>query len=104
MCWKLSGEISDILADFRSDNFQHILRVMNTRAQSRKWYLEQSNWIISDEIADTDDGTAEDEQNEEEQNIDVIPTVPALKSDNPDEKESCPVCREEFELGFKHDD
>merc|ERR1712083_17346 len=41
---------------------------------------------------------------EEEENVDVIPSVPALKSENPDEKESCPVCREEFELEFKHDD
>ena len=55
--------------------------------------LQQSNWIISDEIEDTDDGTAEDEENQEDPNVDLVPSVPALQSDNPDEKESCPVCR-----------
>ena len=56
-------------------------------------YLEQSNWIISDEIEDTDDGTAEDEETKDESNADLVPSVPALQSENPDEKEACPVCR-----------
>ena len=56
-------------------------------------YLEQSNWIISDEIEDTDDGTAEDEETKDESNADIVPSVPALQSENPDEKEACPVCR-----------
>ena len=49
--------------------------------------------IISDEIEDTDDGTAEDEETKDESNADIVPSVPALQSENPDEKEACPVCR-----------
>ena len=56
-------------------------------------YLEQSNWIISDEIEDTDDGTAEDEETKDESNAEIVPSVPALQNENPDEKETCPVCR-----------
>merc|ERR1712203_792082 len=56
-------------------------------------YLEKSHWIISDEDGDACD-----------QNSEITPTVPALKSDISYENESCPICREEFTQQFKHDD
>merc|ERR1711997_912145 len=62
------------------------------------------NWIISDEIEDTDDGTAEDEETKDESNADIVPSVPALQNESPDKKETCPVCREQFTQEFKHDD
>ena len=51
-----------------------------------------------------DDGTAEDDQNDEDENAEIIPSVPALKNENPEDKEICPVCREHFTQEFKHDD
>jgi len=58
-------------------------------------YLEKSHWIISDE---DENGDACD------QNSEITPTVPALKSDISYKNESCPICREEFAQEFKHDD
>merc|ERR1711956_207153 len=54
-------------------------------------YLEKSHWIISDEDAC-------------DENSEITPTVPALKSDISNVNENCPVCREEFTQEFKHDD
>ena len=62
------------------------------RAQSRRWYLGQSDWIISHEI---EDNVADllDEANENENADELIPTVP--KDDNP-ANNRCPVCKEDF--------
>jgi len=67
-------------------------QVLHKRAQSRRWYLGQSDWIISHEI---EDNVADllDEANENENADEIIPTVP--KSTNPSENR-CPVCKEDF--------
>merc|ERR1711990_1368430 len=53
------------------------------KAQSRKWFFEKRDWIVSDEV-------------EEEM---VIPTV-AVEGNNK-ENTVCPVCREEFDTFYK---
>lgn len=69
------------------------------RAQSRKWYLEKSNWIISNEIEDTIDEPIE-EGHFKEAEVE-IPSVPANKDP---EMNKCPVCFEDFEQFFKEED
>ena len=64
------------------------------RAQSRKWYFEKADWIVSDEIEDenADDTVEEEEKAEEEVEI---KTVAVTKGE--DVNKVCPVCREEFD-------
>jgi len=63
------------------------------RAQSRKWYFEKADWIVSDEIEDENaDDTMEEEEKEAEEI--VISTVAVSKGE---EVGVCPVCREEFD-------
>ena len=66
------------------------------RAQSRRWYFEKADWIVSDEIEDenTDEVIEAEESKEEEV---PISTVPFLDERN----KVCPVCREEFSRFFK---
>ena len=70
------------------------------RAQSRRWYLEQRDWIISNEIDDNLNEAFEEDGDNAEQSEAEIPTVPA--SANPDENR-CPVCHEDFDQLFKED-
>ena len=65
------------------------------RAQSRKWYFEKVDWIMSDEIEDEVEEIEEDMIAEEEM---VISTVAVKEGDN---GSTCPVCREEFEQIYK---
>jgi len=65
------------------------------RAQSRKWYFEKVDWIMSDEIEDEVEEMEEDMIAEEEV---VISTVAVREGDN---GSTCPVCREEFEQIYK---
>merc|ERR1719431_1306870 len=65
------------------------------RAQSRKWYFEKVDWIMSDEIEDEVEEIEEDMIAEEEV---VISTVAVKEGDN---GSTCPVCREEFEQIYK---
>ena len=64
------------------------------RAQSRKWYFEKADWIVSDEIEDenADDTIEEEEKAEEEVEI---KTVAVTKGE--EVNKVCPVCREEFD-------
>merc|ERR1740128_1602794 len=67
------------------------------KAQSRKWYFEKRDWIVSDEIEDEAEDLTEEELVAEEEL--VIPTV-AVEGDKK-EKHVCPVCREEFDTFYK---
>merc|ERR1719154_83935 len=71
------------------------------RAQSRKWYLEKVDWIMSDEIEDeaAEDLTEEDLIAEEEI---VISTVAVVEGEG--NTSVCPVCREEFDQFYKQGD
>ena len=73
--------------DFRSRflyNQKEFLRFLKIMFTFFSRYLEKSHWIISDE---DENGDACD------QNSEITPTVPALKSDISYENESCPICR-----------
>ena len=101
------------------------------KAQSRKWYFERIDWIISEEIEDEDKGTVAPEKYVEEryQNLFVpvfpdgladdpngeggergvspagLPSVPVSEVESVRAVESaCPVCNEEFEQFFKEED
>eukprot|EP00096_Caligus_rogercresseyi_P003843 TRINITY_DN1758_c0_g1_i10.p1 TRINITY_DN1758_c0_g1~~TRINITY_DN1758_c0_g1_i10.p1 ORF type:complete len:698 (+),score=329.85 TRINITY_DN1758_c0_g1_i10:464-2557(+) len=67
------------------------------KAQSRRWYFERMDWIVSDEIEEEDKENTNTEPHETEKEI---PTVPARKST---EENTCPVCKEEFEEFYKDD-
>ena len=66
------------------------------RAQSRKWYFEKADWIVSDEIEDENTEEAIEEEENKEEEV-VISTVPFVEGRN----KVCPVCREEFSQFFK---
>merc|ERR1712048_664107 len=66
------------------------------RAQSRKWYFEKADWIVSDEIEDEAEETTEEEEKEEEI---VISTVAVGDSDL--KNLTCPVCGDEFGQFYK---
>ena len=66
------------------------------RAQSRKWYFEKADWIVSDEIEDEAEETIEEEDKEEEL---VISTVAVGDTDL--KNSVCPVCRDEFGQFYK---
>jgi pre-mRNA cleavage complex 2 protein Pcf11 len=70
------------------------------RAQSRKWYFEQADWIISDEIEDNVNVALDEELAAAESNKPEIPTVPASTDTN---ENTCPVCHEEFDQFFKEE-
>ena len=65
------------------------------RAQSRKWYFEKADWIVSDEIEDEAEETTEEEEKEEEI---VISTVAVGDSDL---NSVCPGCGDEFGQFYK---
>ena len=67
------------------------------RAQSRKWYFEKNDWIMSDEIEDetVEEMTEEDMIAEE----DIVISTVAVKEGEGDSH--CPVCREEFDQFYK---
>lgn len=67
------------------------------KAQSRKWYIEKRDWIVSDEIEDENEEMTEEELDAEEEI--VIPTV-AVEADKK-ENSTCPVCREDFDTFYK---
>merc|ERR1711990_306676 len=67
------------------------------KAQSRKWYFEKRDWIVSDEVEDETEEMIEEELVAEEEM--VIPTV-AVAGNNK-ENTVCPVCREEFDTFYK---
>merc|ERR1712088_1288246 len=67
------------------------------KAQSRKWYFEKRDWIVSDEVEDETEEMTEEELVAEEEM--VIPTV-AVEGDKK-ENTVCPVCREEFDTFYK---
>ena len=66
------------------------------RAQSRKWYFEKADWIVSDEIEDENGDEAMEEEEAKEEEV-PISTVPFVEGRN----KVCPVCREEFSQFFK---
>ena len=66
------------------------------RAQSRKWYFEKADWIVSDEIEDENGDEAMEEEEAKEEEV-TISTVPFVEGRN----KVCPVCREEFSQFFK---
>lgn len=70
------------------------------RAQSRKWYLELSNWIISNEIDDNTEESNNEEKTANDAESEVQPSVPATGDP---EMDKCPVCFEDFETFFKED-
>lgn len=68
------------------------------KAQSRRWYYEKNDWIVSDEIEDD-----EQEMTEEEIILEQsfeIPTIP-VKTDGSGGEEECPVCLEQFNQVYK---
>merc|ERR1719234_2464565 len=67
------------------------------KAQSRKWFFEKRDWIVSDEVEDESEEMTEEELVAEEEV--VIPTV-AVEEDKK-ENTACPVCREEFDTFYK---
>lgn len=68
------------------------------RAHSRRWYLKNSDWIISHEIEDHINELQDDDENEPMEQ--EVPTVP--KSSNPKEN-TCPVCKEDFVEIYKEE-
>lgn len=69
------------------------------RAQSRKWYFEKRDWVVSDEIEEQEETEAQGIEEQEEKI--VIPTIPLTDTK---EVKSCPVCREDFDQFFKQGD
>ena len=67
------------------------------KAQSRKWFFEKRDWIVSDELEDGTEELTEEELVAEEEL--VIPTV-AVEADKK-ENTVCPVCRETFATFYK---
>ncbi|CAB4069141.1 PCF11 [Lepeophtheirus salmonis] len=67
------------------------------KAQSRRWYFERMDWIVSDEIEEEDKENTNTEPSVAEK---VIPTVPASQVK---EENTCPICKEEFEQFYKDD-
>ena len=70
------------------------------KVQSRKWYLDWTDWKISDEIDETNDGTEANDVGEDTEKEVEVSSVPAgpKKEDN-----TCPVCQEEFDQSFKQE-
>ena len=87
------------------------------RAQSRKWYFERLEWIISEEIEDEDskgdgmggeDGEDGGDRGASPSALKNQPSVPVDQDGAADNSSSasavqCPVCNEEFEQFFKQD-
>ena len=69
------------------------------KAQSRRWYYEKADWIVSDEIEDEELDLTEDEVILE-QSLEV-PTVKVVAGDTGGDHETCPVCMEQFSQVFK---
>ena len=74
-------------------------QTQHKKAQSRRWYLKNSDWIISHEIEDHI-GELQDDDADNEPMEEVVPTVP--KSSNPAEN-TCPVCKEDFVEVYKEE-
>merc|ERR1711892_237194 len=73
------------------------------RAQSRKWYFEKRDWVVSDEIEEQEEARqAEREQGQggEEAETEQI-VIKVLPLSEAKEVGSCPVCTEEFDQFFK---
>jgi len=68
------------------------------KAQSRRWYYEKNDWIVSDEIEDDEQDMTEEEIILE-QSLEV-PTVAARREEGKAE-ETCPVCYELFNQIYK---
>jgi len=69
------------------------------KAQSRRWYYEKNDWIVSDEIEDDEQDMTEEEIILE-QSMEV-PTVTVKFCSGDQEQESCPVCMELFSQVYK---
>ena len=68
------------------------------KAESRRWYFEKIDWIISDEIEDEKD--VEDDLKSRTGSPDEISVVPASSNQ---EENMCPICHEEFDQFYKQD-
>ncbi|XP_059080706.1 uncharacterized protein LOC131878647 [Tigriopus californicus] len=76
------------------------------KAQSRKWYFERMDWIISDEIEVAEDKDLTEAELRGSANTspepEKIPTVPVSEDSVKREGEgSCSICKEEFDQFFK---
>lgn len=68
------------------------------KAESRRWYFEKVDWIISDEIEEDKEGNEDPKSRSGTPN--EIPIVPAGSSP---EDNICPICHEEFDQFYKQD-
>ncbi len=108
-------------------HFRMNRRGKENRTQSRKWYFEREDWIISDEIEDDDKGKTfphaieyaltfcfffflldlaegENRSDGDRSSPANLPSV-AVSDDEKKKKEEgvCPVCKEEFDQFYKED-
>ncbi len=79
------------------------------RAQSRKWYFELNNWIVSEEIEDAEKNALADNANagdaDRGNTPDGNPSAPVSENEAVRAAEStCPVCNEKFEEFFKEEE
>merc|ERR1711970_1576774 len=66
------------------------------KAQSRRWYYEKAEWIMSDEIEDE-----ELDLSEEEVILEQSMEVPTVRVGAGESAETCPVCLEQFNQVYK---